>query len=134
MNKLGNSIASIYSTRLEKLHSLFEHISRIFAYNRQRIERNRKQTWKNWNLGSHVFAKKNADERGQGHPKHDSFPACKNTRTPEDASPYNSSSSPFKKCISEVCFYSMQIAVGNNLRKKSRQISRFSMIFHDLNI
>ena len=47
-----------YSTRLELVYNLFEHISRIFAYNRQRIERNSEQTRKNSNLGSHVFSKK----------------------------------------------------------------------------
>ena len=45
-----------YSTRLELVYSLFEHILRIFMYNKQTSERNSEQTWENWNLGGHVFA------------------------------------------------------------------------------
>ena len=81
---ISANITEQYSTRLELLYSLFEQISRICAYNRQRIERNSEQTRKNWNLGSHVFLREIADERGQGH--HQSMtetPSHEFTRTPE---------------------------------------------------
>ena len=55
---LNKRFTHIYSTRLELLYSLFEHILRI--------ERNSEQTQKYWNLAA-MFLWKNADKRGQGH-------------------------------------------------------------------
>ena len=75
-----------------------------------------------------MFAKKRRWTRSRTSPKHDSFPACKNTRTPKGASPYNASSSPFKCVFPRSVFYSMQIAVGDNLWKNEKKIS----IFYDI--